>query len=207
LSGWAVILLNSTLRATNAAVTEAKNTAQAAQDTIEVTEKIGKSQTRAYLFVEKAEFVIVDYEVGIIKVMVSNAGNSPAKRITVSGEFIIDTTPGHEILAECNAKQFSAIAPQGTAKILIMNDANPSHATQRYGNRLGSQGVHVHIRIDWIDVFDDSHTQNFIFTEKLSSTGVILPIDSSAVADILAEDFDIVDGGIIKAKGHLVQTH
>lgn len=55
LSGWAVWLLKQTLVATRLTLTEAENATDLAQRTLEETARIGQSQTRAYIGIEKEE--------------------------------------------------------------------------------------------------------------------------------------------------------
>lgn len=92
-----ILLLWQTLRATRQTLREAELATKAAQDNVDVAERIGEAQVRSYLYCVSAKYrrqkdsIIAIIELG-------NAGNTPAGEVTVNGEVTIHDVGGFRSL-------------------------------------------------------------------------------------------------------------
>ncbi|MDP1700431.1 MAG: hypothetical protein Q8L53_05645 [Aestuariivirga sp.] len=158
---WAVRLLRSTLRETQAAT-------QATVEANEVARVIGRSQVRAYLSV--SDMILNFSDDGIVaRVDIKNSGQSPAFKVIVKGRIHVGTienlAKGGKIASETTSvlgvADASFVAANSNKDVLIAwyraEATSPFHLyVTNHATRFRFNG-----HLKWLDVFGAEQTLNF----------------------------------------------
>jgi hypothetical protein len=158
-SVYAVWLLRETLKYTKSTLRQAGSTTRAAWQTVRETKRIGEAQVRAYVSALGAEFA-TDHDLFWCKVILKNAGQSPAFDVKMTG----DISFMRERKGEDGRREFFRVdskPSEGRAGTIEAGSEGElymlwSHTDmEHFGELSGRRSFTIAGHVSWIDVFDE----------------------------------------------------
>jgi hypothetical protein len=176
LTGAGIHFVRQTLRASQAAVAEAKAATKAATDAVEVTRSIGEAQIRAYVSIDSAHILFEDIRaltagdpIGIIKkakahVTYKNNGQTPAQRVRAVMHMEVHPHPVLTAFHEYSFRSDASVFTIGAGSDSLQPHEMSLTAEQAEFITNRHHAIYVYGRIEYDDIFGrKKHSTYFRF--------------------------------------------